>query len=293
MTENVKNWFVPKFEDAVKHYSQQQTSRLGDTVAGGGTFVGDKVYFPRLGAVEAYDSPEFGRMILANANQDFIEVTTNPKFVAFGLWEPHKHKYSVATATEYGKAAAAAIRRAEDRAIIEALNVAATIGVKEIGANAPTAIASIGSYSDAPTMDLVAEAIAMLGENEAFEGEEVTIVTPWRAKLQFALDPLMNKNDVKSNLPWNDLNWRHSGLLPKNGSGGVDIFIYAKSAMVSAYNDEPTKISERDGPALTDINGYYVQVGAAARAREGIIRIKAKESFTLSRHPIPVMDVGA
>lgn len=293
MTENVKNWFVPKFEEAVQHFSQQMTTRLGDTVSGGGTFVGDKVYFPRMGAVEAYDSPAFAQLILANADQDFIEVTTKPQFVAFGLWDPNANKYSVPTANEYGRSAAAAIRRAEDRAIIHALAASANTGVKPIGSSIPMPITTIGSYSDPASMDLVAEAVALLGENEIFEGEEVTIVTPWRNKVQFALDPLMNSNQLKSNLPWNDLNWRHSGLLPKDGAGGVDLFVYAKSAVVSAYNDQPTKIDERNGPALTDINGYYVQTGAAVRAGEGIIRIKSKATFDLSRHPTPIIDMGA
>jgi hypothetical protein len=112
MTENVKEWFVPKFEDTVHHQYQQNTSRLGDTVAGGGTFTGDKIYFPRMGVAEAYDSPQFARLALANVAQDFIEVQASPKFIAFGLWDPNANKYSIATATEYGKQAASAIARA-------------------------------------------------------------------------------------------------------------------------------------------------------------------------------------
>ncbi|MNU76976.1 hypothetical protein D3C71_665390 [compost metagenome] len=293
MTANVAAWFVPKFEETVKHHSQQLVSRLGDTVSGGGTFIGDKVYFPRMGAVEAYDSPAFARLILANADQDFIEVQASPKFVAFGLWDPNSAKYSIATAVEYGKSAAAAIRRAEDRVIIEALRTAAAVGVPAIGGANPVPITTIGDYNTVASMDDVAEAVAILGSNEAFEGEDVTIVTPFRNKVQFALDPLMNSNQVKNNLPWNDLNWRRSQQLPMDaGAGGVDLFVYARSSVVSAYNDEMTKIDERDGPSLTDIKGYYVQVGARARAGEGIVRIKSKANFTLDRYPVKTQEVA-
>lgn len=292
MTANIKDWFVPRFETEVHHAYQQMTARLGDTVSGGATFTGDKAYFPRLGAVEAYDSPDFARLVLANAAQDFIEVQANPKFIAFGLWDPHKHKYSIATAVEYGKAAAGAIRRAEDDCIIGALAGAATNGVKEIGGAAMEPIVTLGDYNSVGTLDDVAEAIATLGGNEAFEGEDVTIVTPFRQKVQFALDPFMASNDVKANMPWNDLNWRRSERLTGSADGaGVDIFVYARSALVSAYNDQLTKIDERDGAALTDINGYWLQVGAAARSAKGIIRIKAKKNFQLFREPTPTRAV--
>ena len=293
MTENVKNWFVERFETEVFSQYSQRTSRLGDTVAGGGTFVGDKVYFPRIDAVDAYDSPAFARLALANTGQDMIEVSAKPKFVAFGLWDPDKSKYSIATAVEYGKQAAAAISRAEDDCIIRVLADAAANGVKRVGTNDMDAIATIGDYDTVADLDDVAEAIAKLGENEAFEGEEVTIVTPFRNKMQFALDPYMNSNDVKSNMPWNDLNWRRSQRLPADpGAGGVDLFVYAKSAIVSAYNDKLTKIDERDGPALTDILGYWNQVGAAARSNKGIVRIKSKASFSLYRPAVRTFETN-
>lgn len=292
MTQNIKEWFVPKFEDTVHNQYQQNTSRLGDTVAGGGTFTGDKIYFPRMGVAEAYDSPQFARLALANVAQDFIEVQASPKFIAFGLWDPNANKYSIATATEYGKQAASAIARAEDDCIIRALNTAATTGVKEIGTANFEAVPTIGDYTVPADLDLVAEAISMLGENEAFAGEEVTIVLPFRNKVQMSLDPYMASNDVRGNMPWNDLNWKQSQRLAQSADGtGVDIMVYAKSALVSGYNDKLTKIDERDGPALTDIIGYWLQVGAAARNARGIVRIKTKKNFTLFREPTPTREV--
>lgn len=293
MTQNVTGWFTERFETSVFADYAQNTSRLGDTVAGGGSFVGDKVYFPRIGVAEAYDNPAFARLALANVGQDMIEVSARPKFIAFGLYDPDKSKYTIATAVEYGKQAAAAIARAEDDCIIKVLADAAANGVKTIGAAAMETIDTIGDYNTVADLDDIAEAIALLGEDEAFQGEEVTIVTPFRNKMQFALDPYMASNDLKANMPWNDLNWRRSERLPKDvPAGGVDIFVYAKSAIVSGYNDNLTKINERDGPALTDIIGYWNQVGAAARSAKGIKRIKSKAAFSLYRQPVRTQEVA-
>lgn len=289
MTENVKSWFVPKFEQTVQHQFQQPDVRLGDTVAGGGTFVGDNCYFPRMGAVDAYENIQFAKLALANVGQDFISVQAKARFVAFGLYDPNKNKLSINTAVEYGKSAYMAIKRAEDDAIITALALAAANGVSSIGdTNVTENMVTIGDYNTPATLDLVAEGVANLGEQEAFAGQKVTIVAPFRNKTQFALDPYMAKSDVKDNLPWNDLNWRQSERLPKDaGTGGRDIFLYARDSVVSAYNDKLTAIDERDGAALTDIIGYWLQVGAAVRNVRGIVRIKTKGNFSLSRQPIP------
>lgn len=291
MTENVKDWFIPRYETEVHHQYQQMDQRLGNTVSGGGTFIGDKAYFPRMGAVDVYDSPEFARLVLANVAQDFIELTAAPKFVAFGLWDPHKHKYSINTAVEYGKAGAAAIARGEDQSILDALADAAANGVKKIGTktNEVVQVTTLGDYDTVADLDLIAEGVALLGGREVMAGDKITCVSPFRNKTQFSLDPYMAHNDVKGNMPWNDLDWRRSERLPGNAEGtGVDIFLYAKSAIVSGYNDKPTAIDERDGPALTDIFGQWFQAAAKARDADGIIRIKSKKNFSLYRQPTPV-----
>lgn len=289
MTQNVKEWFSPKYFEEVHHAYQGDKTKLGDTVSGGGTFIGDKAYFPRIGAVDVYDSPEFARLVLANVGQDFIEVQARPKFIAFGLWDPNANKYTLNTAAEYGKAGAKAIIRGENQCIIDALKTAAANGVKAIGASATVPVTTIGDYNTVATLDDIAEGIAILGGREAFEGESVTCLLPFRNKLQFALDPYMASNDVKSNMPWNDLNWRRNERTGGNEDGsGVDIYLYAKSALVSGYNDKPTRIDERDGAALTDILGEWFQAGAAARDADGIVRIKSKANFTLFRQPTPV-----
>ncbi|WP_338577787.1 phage capsid protein [Brevundimonas olei] len=296
MTANIKSWFTPKYFDEVHHAYQGDRNKLGDTVSGGGTFVGDKAYFPRMGAVDVYDSPEFARLILANVGQDFIELTAKPKFIAFGLWDPNAHKYTLNTAAEYGKAGAKAIIRGENQCIIDALKEAAANGVKKIG-GAPgevDQVHTIGDYDTVATLNDIANGIAHLGSQEAFEGEQVTCLLPFRNKMQFALDPYMASNDVKENMPWNDLSWRRNERTGGNADGtGVDLWLYAKSALVSGYNDKPTKIDERDGAALTDIIGEWFQAAAAARDAAGIVRIKSKANFVLSREPTPVSGLVA
>lgn len=301
MTENVKSWFVPRFETEVKASYQQLKSRLGDTTASGGTFVGNKCYFPRMGAVDTYDNERFQHLRLANWDQDFIEVDTNPNFVAFGMYDPDAHKYSISTAVEYGKSAAGAIARSEDKTIINALVGAMNNGVADYGAgfqgNAPAKAVVmptiLGDYNTVATMDDIAEAVSILGENEAFENEQVTIVTPFRNKVQFALDPINNRTTVKSNMPWDDVTYRNTQLFPVDAAtGGRIIAVYAKSAIVSAWNDTMTPIAERDGRALTDIMGYWNQVGSAARDANGMVFIKTKGNFTLSRFPTPFLEVS-
>jgi hypothetical protein len=298
MTQNVPNWFITKFNDEVKHLAQQANQRLAGTVDDLGIFVGDDMFVPRMGAVEMYDSPAYAKLALANAQQDFIKVSADPKFVAFGLWDAHKNKLSINLAKAYAKSAHMATLRSRDRIIRNALADAAANGVVNTKGDPAVQIATIGDYGVVATLDDIAEGVAILGGNEYWEGEEVACVTPFRHAVNFSLDPLMNRTDVnKTNLPWNKLNWRNYEKLPTSGTAGdpaegVDIFLYAKSAIVAAANDEMKEINERDGGALTDIIGYWHQEGAAARESSGIVRIKSKKNFSLFRQPSPIEDVG-
>ncbi len=290
MTDSVKGWFVPRFETEVHHQYQQDDQRLGDTVAGGGTFVGDKAYFPRVGPGKTYKNAHMARLALLNFGTDMIEVSCEAEFAAFGLYDPDAHKYSISTAVEYGIEAANAIKRAEDDAIIAALAEAAANGVKKIqtDSNEMENIITLGDYNTPADLDLISEGIAVLGGNEAFRGQKVTCVTPFRNSVNLSLDPYIAKSDMKENLPWNKLQWRtHEGLPTTPDGEGVDLFMYARSAVVSGYNDKMTKIDERDGASLTDILGYWVQTGAAPRNAKGIIRIKSKKNFSLYREPTP------
>ena len=298
MTQNVPNWFITKFNDEVKHLAQQQTLRLGGTVDDLGVFVGDQMHVPRMGAVEMYDSPAFARLALANGKMDFIKVDCDAKFVAFGLWDPHKNKLSINLAKAYAKAANMATLRSRDKIIRDALNNAAVNGVVNTKGDPAENIVTIGSYDKIATLNDIAEAVALLGENEYWDGETVSCVTPFRHSVNFSLDPLMYKSDVnKANLPWNSLNFRNYQKLPTSGTPGdaaegVDLFVYAKSAVVAAANDEMKEINERDGGALTDIIGYWHQEGAVVRESTGVIRIKSLKNFDLFREPEQVHDTA-
>jgi hypothetical protein len=166
--------------------------------------------------------------------------------------------------------------------------VAGTVGVAPIGGGAPVPVTTIGDYDTPADLDLIVEGITLLGENEAFEGEDITCVTPFRNKVLLSMDPYLAKSDMKGNRPWEDVRWRHTQMLPKPEADGVDIYLYARSAMVSAYNDQMTKIDERLGASLTDMNGYWLQVGAAPRDGRGIIRIKSKATFPITRRATDV-----
>lgn len=302
MTQNLPNWFTKKYDDTVKHRAQQRDRRLAGTVAGGGTFIGDTVYFPRLGVVEMYASARMARMALANSAMDMISVTAAPRLVAFGIWDPDKTKLSISAATEYGIASANAGMRAEDMLIINALNDAAVNGVTPVAdaqgvTPATETITTIGDYNTLADLDTFAQAVETLGTNEMFEAEDIGCVTPFKIAVNNSLDPYLvfGKNDDK-NLPWEKVNWRTSQqlydqaatkLVPST-STGIDMYMYARSAIRSDYNNEMTEINERDGPALTDIIGRWFQAGAKVIEPKGIVRIKSKYNFTISRKALVV-----
>lgn len=294
MTQNLPNWFTKKYDQSsVQHIAQQRERRLGGTVSMIGSFVGDTVYFPRMGKVEMYDSPRMARIALANADMDMISLQAKPKFILMGVWDPDKKKLSVDTAAEYGRAQATAYVRAEDRIIRDVLASAAAVGVgNTAGTFVP--ITTIGDYTTVADLDTVAQGIAVLGGQEMWEGQEVTYVSPFILKANMALDPYMAKTDVKGNLPWNELNWRTYEELPKNGDGtGVDTFLYARSAIGYGFNDDLTKIEGREDAALTDLIGNWFQAGAMAREPAGIVRIKSKIPTALARKPVPIIDMAA
>lgn len=299
MTMNIPNWFIKKYEDTVTHRSQQRTPRLADTVAGGGMFIGDSVFFPRMGAAEAYDSARLAVLALANADMDMIEVKAKPKFLAFGIWDPDKNKLNESVATEYGIAAVNGIMRAEDRMIADALNTAGTVGITNT-VGAVETITTIGDYNTVADLDTIAAGIAALGAQYMVDGMDITYAAPFKLKTNMSLDPYMAKSDMKNNLPWNDLTWRSfEGFNNQDGlpldkhpeSTGVDTYLYCRTALASAYNNEKTPITERLGERLADMIGQWFQAGAVAKEPKGIIRIRSKYNFALSRKAVPITQV--
>lgn len=308
MTQNLPVWFTKKFETAVEQRYQQRDRRLAGAVSGGTQFIGDYAYFPRMGTVEMYDSPRFAQIALANAAMDWISLQAKPKFVLLGVWDPDKNKLSIDVANEYGIACANAGMRAEDRLIVDALNNAAVNGVTTATTPSDAAaaqgsttenIVTLGDYNTTLDLDLVANGLAQLMTVEAFEGEDIIFVQPGKLKMNQSLDPLMYMSTVKgAELPWSQLQFRNyerlygnSGTAISQGDGqtGVDTYLFARSAVVSGYNDEMNKINDRIPGALTNVMGNWFQAGATVRDAKGVIRLKSKYNITLARHSMPVV----
>lgn len=305
MTEQVPNWFIEKFDDTVTQLAQQRERRLAGFTSGGGVFIGNKVHFPRMGAVEMYDSSRFAQLALANARMDMVEVSANPKFVALGIWDPDKNKLSVNLAAEYGRAAAYAGFRAEDKMVIDALNTSAASGVtghnSSDGTTTNDTITTIGDYNTVADLDTIAQGVATLGSQEKFEGEDICVVMPFKVKTNNSLDPYMAMSNVNGNLPWDRINWATYERLNDqagnpittatlNTTTGVDMFLFCRSAVSSDYNNEMTLINERIGGALTDMLGRWFQAGAVVKEAAGVVRIKSKYNFNLARKAIPFLD---
>lgn len=301
MSGNIPNWFIPKYNDEVQARLQQTKPMLADRVSGGGTFVGDKLYFPRIGKVETYSAKRFDPISLANVRMDMIEVHADPEFVLFGIWDPDKVKLNINVATEYARQAVNAIVRAEDRKIATALNTAAASGVGNVTDNVVEQIPTIGDYDTVADLDTLVAGIEALGSAYAFDGEDITYVSPFKMKANMSLDPYLAKNDVKGNRLWDDVTFRSwQGLNNQDGkplegnegaTTGVDTFLFARSAVVSAHNKEKTEINERVGISLTDLLGQWFSAGAAVREPKGVVRIKSKYNFAISRKPIPTKAV--
>lgn len=295
------NWFIPKFQDEVALRAQQRDRRLGGAVSSGGMFVGDYVYFPRIGQVEFYDAVRMSQIAFANTSQDWINFHCKPKFAQFGIWDPDKGKLSISAAAEYAQVLVAAANRAEDKLIVDALYNAVANGVQGVDASntnqgAAETIATLGDYNTTMGLDLIAQAVSTLGTNEMFEGEELILVTPFKNKVQNSLDPykvLSNVNDT--DLPWSGV--RHityERLYDNNGATivpatatGVDCYLFARSAVVSDQNNDMTDINERWGIALTDVIGKWFQAGAGVREPKGVLRLKSKYNFNIARTTSP------
>jgi hypothetical protein len=306
MSENIPSWFIKKYTDTVDMLAQQRTKRVAQYTSGGGTFIGSQVFFPRMGAVEMYDSTRFAEIAMANAQMDMVSVTANPKFVVMGVWDPDKTKLNINLAAEYGRASAMAGFRAEDNMVITALNSAAANGVVGTNADGTTNTANIftlGDYNTIADLDVWSAAVAQLGTQEKFEGEELCAVVPFKVKVNNSLDPYMALNNVKNNNVWDDINWTTFQRLNDQAGApitqatdaattGVDMFLFCRSAVSSDYNNEMTTINERVGGRLTDLIGNWFQAGAVVKEAAGVVRVKSKYNFALARKAIPIADLG-
>jgi hypothetical protein len=298
MTIQLPEWFIPKYRDQVTVRAQQKKRKLEGLTTEVGTFIGDDCYFPRFGSVETYSSARMAALRLANAEMDWVKKNATPEFVAFGIWDADKNKLNINAATYYADACVKAVNRAHDRQVIDELKDVAANGLANTKGDAAETITTIGDYATTADLETICEAIVALGTNEMFEDDTISVIAPFKLRTQLMLDPYLSKTDMKSNRPWDDLNWRSYEKLPGNGANGegwlsagatgVDMFVFAKSAVASMANDTDVPINERLGSQLTDMMGQWFQATCKALEPKGIIRIKSKLDFSLERRAIPV-----
>lgn len=294
---NLPDWFVPKYRSEVTLRAQQKKRRLDGTTNDVGNYIGDECFFPRFGSVETYQSARMAALALANAKMDFVKSSAVPEFVAFGIWDPDKSKLGPNAPGQFANAAVKAVNRAHDRQIIDTLADAAANGVVNTRNDAAENIVTIGDYNTTVTLETIVDAIQKLGTNELLEDNTITIVSPIKISMQLAMDPYLAKNEMKTNRPWDDINWRQYERLPGNsatgtgvladGATGVDLFMWANEAVASSSNTDDVPINERLGAQLTDMMGQWFQATAKVLLPEGLIRIKSKLDFALARAPIP------
>lgn len=305
MSMNLPDWFVDKYNEEVVLRAQQMKTALAGNVENGGVFTGDHAYFPRIGQVDAVDASRLQMMAATSPPLDWIPVQCKPKFLPIVLWDPDKNKLNIPVTQQFARAVVGGIARARDKMVSSAIASAVTNGVQGVRGTSAEAtalaaaenIVTIGDYNTIADLDTIAQGIATLGGNYALEGESVVFTSSFKVKTNMSLDPYMAKNDMKRGLPWDDLTFTSYEKLPGDGadglmSTGVDCFLFAKSAVVEAYNDEYVPINERLGNVLADMFGGWFQGGACVREPKGIVRIKSKQNFTVARKPIPVADQG-
>lgn len=297
MSFNIDAAFIPKFKEEFKIRAQQKKRMLDGLSEEGGVFIGHECHFPRFGAAETTKSSRLQELAMNGVPIDWVKIAADPEFVTFGIWDPDKSKMTIPMAGAFAGAAVKAVNRAKDRQHIDCLADVAANGVKNTKNEVET-ITTLGSYTDEIDLEMVAQAIVELGTNEMFEGEKVSIITPFKINVQQQLDPILHKMDVKTNRVWDRIDWRTYERLPGNGANGagwasagatgVDTFIHAQSAVMHATNDDDVEIDERMGSRLGDLIGRWFQTASGVVEPKGVIRLKGKLDFNIHRVATPV-----
>lgn len=299
---NLPDWFIPKYREEVTLRGQQMKRQLDNTTVDTGNYVGDECFFPRFGSVETYKSARLAALTLANAKMDWVKSSAEPEFVAFGIWDPDKKKLGPNAPGQFAGAAVRATNRAHDRQIVDAFADAAANGVVNTRNDAAENIVTIGDYNTVVDLETVVDAYQRIATNQLTGGSKVTMVRPMKVGVQLAMDPYMAKSDMKSNRPWDEIDFRTYEALPGNaadgtgillnGATGVDMYMWAQEAVASSQNDGDTPIDERLAAQLADMMGQWFQATAKVLLPEGLIRIKSKLDFPLLRRAIPVDNIG-
>ena len=302
MAHELPDGFIDKYHEELKiRGGEQKTRKLGGMATQGGKFTGDDVHFPRVGSAETTKSTRLQELLQNQLPLDWIKTAAEPEFVNFTIWDPDKNKLTFDMASTFAEASARAIGRAQDRQVIDALNLAAGSGVTNTRAE-NEAVVTIGDYATVANLESICQAFVLLGEQEMFVGEQVSVIQPFRHFTQLSLDPYMAKTDMKTQQVWNQADWRTYERLPGNattpiagagwvggGATGVDIYVVAHSALAEAMNDDVTQLNERLGSRVGDMIGAWFQSASCVTEAKGLIRIKSKIDFTLLRRATPTL----
>lgn len=302
MAHELPDGFIPKyFEELKLRGGEQKTRKLAGMATQGGKFTGDDVHFPRVGSAETTKSSRLQELLQNQLPLDWIKTAAEPEFVNFTIWDPDKNKLTFDMASVFAAASARAIGRAQDRQIIDALNLASASGVTNTK-SANESVVTIGDYNTVADLETFCQAFVLLGEQEMFAGEKVSVIEPFRMMANLSLDPYMAKTDMKTQQIWNQADWRTYERLPGNGMAGagwvgggatgVDIYVVAHSALAEAINDDVTQLNERLGSRVGDMIGAWFQSAAAVTEAKGLIRVKSKIDFSLLRRATPTLETN-
>lgn len=304
MSQNLPDWFVDKWTEEVKIRAQQQTTSLHQYADPAGVFIGDHMYVPRIGQVDAIRGQRLQQLGTTTPPMDWVSVKCDPVFLPLVIWDPDKTKLTIPVTQKMAGAVTAGIARAQDAMVRDAINLAVTAGVT--GVRGPSAEATpapatetpttIGDYNTVVDLDGIAQAVAVLGGNYEVEGESLTFVSPFKINVNMSLDPYMAKTDTK--IDWlrkitfttYEKLYDQAGVPFNAASTGADCYLFAKSAVTSAYNDNIKEINERLGSIMADMFGQWFQGNAMVTEPLGIVRVKTKTNFTIARKPTPVLN---
>jgi hypothetical protein len=296
---NVKTYFK-----SMDHAYQQGKPKLLQYVTQGGSFIGDKAYFPRMEPVVAQNLQRLTEVSLQNGVHEMIEVGCPARIAAMPVADVDKNKLSVSLATEYGVATNRAMQRDVDKTIYDAMLAAANA--------AGSTVKTIGNYNNDLTFTHLLEAMAYLDDQEALEDEVAAIVMPATPRallagnlnLGLAQAPGLSKASIRFLDPLDDVDvvtFKNCSSVTAAPAGdpaltagvvGTDVFVWVRSAVCAAMNDDLKAVNERLGSYLTDMIGAWQQKGACVRHKNGIVRIKCRRNSPIVITPVSTKEAA-
>jgi hypothetical protein len=170
-------WFVQQFQNTVHHLYQQKESRLSPFTMPPVQMVGEKLYWERLGAVEAEDLVNpLGDTTYQNAEHTRRAVTCVPRVINLLISPTYELRQLVDSKNPYTEAAVRGQKRKHDRIILEAARGYAYTGKDGSTPVALPASQKIAHGSAGLTLNKLHEAQEILDTAEADEDEPTVLV---------------------------------------------------------------------------------------------------------------------